>query len=186
MTTFRCFGTGDPAMEAYHDQEWGRPQHNELRLFEHLVLEGFQSGLSWSTVLHKRARFRAVFADFDPEPISRFEDDDVARLLADPGIVRNRRKIEATIHNARALVALHRAGGTLDEVTWRHRATAGRPRPVTWADVPTTSPESVALAKELKKLGFRFVGPTTMYAHLQAVGVIDDHLAGCLVVPMVA
>jgi DNA-3-methyladenine glycosylase I len=182
MTTtvpFRCFGTGDPLMEAYHDEEWGLPVHGEAALFERLALEGFQSGLSWAIVLRKRPGFRAAFADFDPVAVAGFGDDDVARLLADPGIVRNRLKIEATLRNARALVALHESGRTLDEVVWAHRPAEARPRPATWADVPSTSPESVALARELKSLGFRFVGPTTAYASMQACGVVDDHLAGC-------
>lgn len=184
MTTttvpFRCFGTGDPLMEAYHDEEWGRPVHDEEALFERIALEGFQSGLSWAIVLRKRPGFRAAFAGFDPAAVAGFGDDDVARLLADPGIVRNGAKIAATIQNARALVGLHEAGRTLDEVLWGHRPESARPRPATWADVPATSPESVALAKELKSLGFRFVGPTTAYASMQACGVVDDHLAGCL------
>lgn len=180
MTTpQRCFGTGDPLMEAYHDAEWGRPVHDERGLFERIALEGFQSGLSWAIVLRKRPGFRAAFARFDAPSVARFGDDDVARLLADAGIVRNRLKIEATIHNARALVALHEAGRTLDGVLWSHAPTAPRQRPATWADVPATSPESVALARELKALGFRFVGPTTAYAAMQACGVVDDHLVGC-------
>jgi len=183
MTTttvpFRCFGTGDPLMEAYHDEEWGRPVHGEDALFERIALEGFQSGLSWAIVLRKRPGFREAFAGFDPVAVAAFGDDDVARLLADPGIVRNRLKIEATIQNARALVGLHEAGRTLDEVLWRHRPESVRPRPTTWEDVPATSPESVALAKELKSLGFRFVGPTTAYASMQACGIVDDHLVGC-------
>lgn len=184
MTTppFRCFGTGDPLMEAYHDQEWGRAVHDEKGLFERIALEGFQSGLSWAIVLRKRPAFRAAFAGFDAATVAGFGQDDVARLLADAGIVRNRLKIEATIHNARAVVALHEAGRTLDEVLRAHRPVAARPRPATWADVPATSPESVALARELKALGFRFVGPTTAYASMQACGVVDDHLAGCLAV----
>lgn len=177
MTT-RCFGTGDPLMAAYHDEEWGRPVHDEEALFERIALEGFQSGLSWAIVLRKRPAFRTAFAGFDPEVVAEFGGDDVARLLADAGIVRNRLKIEATIHNARALRALHQAGRTLDDVLWSHRPT-DRPRPATWADVPAASPESVALARELKGLGFRFVGPTTAYASMQACGVVDDHLAGC-------
>lgn len=177
--TFRCFGTGDPLMETYHDEEWGRPVHDEHALFERIALEGFQSGLSWAIVLRKRPGFRAAFAQFDPEAVARFGDDDVARLLGDAGIVRNRLKIDATIQNARALTALHEAGRTLDEVLWSHRP-PDRTRPATWADVPATTPESVALARELKGLGFRFVGPTTAYASMQACGVVDDHLVGCL------
>ena len=182
MTTtvpFRCFGTGDPLMEAYHDEEWGLPVHGEAALFERIALEGFQSGLSWAIVLRKRPGFRAAFAGFDPVTVAGFGDDDVTRLLADPGIVRNRLKIEATLRNARALVALHESGRTLDEVLWAHRPDVPRPRPATWADVPSTSPESIALARELKSLGFRFVGPTTAYASMQACGVVDDHLVGC-------
>ena len=176
----RCFGTGDPLMEAYHDEEWGHPVHDETALFERIALEGFQSGLSWAIVLRKRPGFREAFAGFDAATVAGFGDDDVARLLADPGIVRNRLKIEATVHNARALVALHEAGRTLDDVLWSHRPETARPRAATWADVPATSPESVALARELKSLGFRFVGPTTAYASMQACGVVDDHLVGCL------
>lgn len=179
MTILRCFGTGDPLMEAYHDEEWGRPVHDEAALFERIALEGFQSGLSWAIVLRKRPAFRDAFAGFDAAAVGGFGDDDVARLLADTGIVRNRLKIAATIHNARALVALHEAGGTLDEVLWHHRRPEPPPRAATWADVPATSPESVALARELKSLGFRFVGPTTAYATMQACGVVDDHLVGC-------
>lgn len=177
--TFRCFGSGDPLMETYHDEEWGRPVHDEHALFERIALEGFQSGLSWAIVLRKRPGFRAAFAGFDPQVVATFGDDDVARLLTDAGIVRNRPKIDATIHNARTLTALHEAGRTLDEVLWGHRP-EHRARPATWADVPATTPESVALARELKGLGFRFVGPTTAYASMQACGVVDDHLVGCL------
>ncbi len=180
MTTpQRCFGTGDPLMEAYHDEEWGRPVHDESGLFERIALEGFQFGLSWAIVLRKRPGFRAAFAQFDAAAVADFGDDDVARLLVDAGIVRNRLKIEATVANARALVALHDAGRTLDDVLWSHRPAAGHPRPATWTDVPATSPESVALSRELKSLGFRFVGPTTAYASMQACGVVDDHLVGC-------
>lgn len=178
---FRCFGGGDPLMETYHDEEWGRPVHDEHALFERFALEGFQSGLSWAIVLRKRPGFRAAFAGFEPEVVARYGDDDVARLLADAGIVRNRQKIEATIHNARALVALHESGRTLDQVLWAY-VTPDRPRPATWDDVPATTPGSAALAAELKALGLRFVGPTTAYAAMQACGVVDDHLAGCLAV----
>ncbi|BDO43752.1 DNA-3-methyladenine glycosylase I [Cellulomonas sp. NTE-D12] len=178
----RCFGDGDPLLAQYHDEEWGVPVHGEHALFERFALEGFQSGLSWITVLRKRPAFRAAFADFDAEVVAGFGADDVARLMADAGIVRNRAKIEATIANAHALRALHQHGRTLDEVLWSHApepTAESRRRPLTWADVPATSPESTALAKELKRLGFRFVGPTTAYASMQACGVVDDHLAGC-------
>jgi len=175
----RCFGDGDALMAAYHDAEWGEPVHDEHALFERLVLEGFQSGLSWAIVLRKRPAFREVFAGFDPAVVAGFGDDDVERLVADPRIVRNRAKIVATIANARALRALHDAGRTLDAVLWSHAPTADRPRPPTWTQGPSTTPESVALARELKTLGFRFVGPTTAYAAMQACGVVDDHLVGC-------
>jgi len=179
----RCFGDGDPLYAAYHDDEWGTPVHDEHALFERLALEGFQSGLAWITVLRKREAFRAAFAGFDPEVVATYGEADVARLMADAGIVRNRAKIEATIANAHALRALHESGRTLDEVLWSHApALTDRPRPATWADVPAVTAESRALAKELKSLGFRFVGPTTAYAAMQACGLVDDHLAGCPVV----
>lgn len=177
----RCFGDGDPLYERYHDDEWGRPVHGEVELYERFALEAFQSGLAWITVLRKRETFRAAFAGFDPEVVAEYGEDDVARLLADPGIVRNRLKVEAAIHNARALLDLHAAGRTLDELVWSH-APAVRvpvPRPTTFAEVPAQTPESVALAKALKAAGFRFVGPTTAYAAMQACGLVDDHLAGC-------
>jgi DNA-3-methyladenine glycosylase I len=158
----RCFGDGDPLYAAYHDLEWGVAVHDEHALLERLALEGFQSGLAWITVLRKREAFRAAFAGFDAEVVSEFDEADVARLMADAGIVRNRAKIEATIANARALRALHDSGGTLDQVLWSHvPSPSERGRPVTWADVPAVTLESRALAKELKRLGFRFVGPTT-------------------------
>jgi len=175
----RCFGDGDPLYERYHDEEWGRPVTDERGLFERMSLEAFQSGLSWLTILRKRENFRAAFANFEPEAVAGFGDDDVARLMADAGIVRNRAKIEATIANARATVALHEDGGTLRELIWEHRPAPRDAPPQTFADVPSQTPETVALAKELKRRGFRFVGPTTLYALMQATGVVDDHLAGC-------
>jgi len=176
----RCFGDGNPLYEQYHDEEWGKPVHGEHALFERLALEGFQSGLAWITVLRKRPAFRLAFADFDAEVVAQYGEDDVARLMADAGIVRNRAKIDATIANARALRTLHDAGRTLDEVIWSHAPDrSGYVRPATWVDVPASTPESKALAKELKSLGFRFVGPTTAYAAMQACGLVDDHLATC-------
>jgi len=176
----RCFGDGDPLYERYHDEEWGRPVTDERGLFERMSLEAFQSGLSWLTILRKRESFRAAFADFEPDAVARFGDDDVARLMADAGIVRNRAKIEATIANARATVALHADGGTLRELIWeRYRPAPRDAPPQTFADVPSQVPETVALAKDLKRRGFRFVGPTTLYALMQATGVVDDHLADC-------
>jgi len=176
----RCWPVRDEISRAYHDEEWGRPVHGEARLLEKICLEGFQSGLSWDTILRKRPAFRAAFAAFDPEALARYGDEDVERLMADAGIVRNRRKIEATIANGRATAAMHAAGETLAELVWAHRP-PGRPAPRSFADVPPTTPESTALARELKRRGFRFVGPTTVYAMMQAVGVVNDHLAACWV-----
>lgn len=185
METFRCFGTGDPLYEAYHDTEWGVPpssSEDERELFERMSLEAFQSGLAWITILRKREAFRAAFAGFDPAAVAAFDDDDVARLLADAGIVRNRAKIESTIVNARALRAMHERGERLADVFETHRP-APRARRLTRLDeLPASTAESVALAKELKRLGFRFVGPTTAYAAMQALGYVDDHVAGCVAV----
>ena len=176
----RCFGDGDPLYERYHDEEWGRPVTDERGLFERMSLEAFQSGLSWLTILRKRDAFRAAFAGFDPDAVARFGDRDVERLLGDAGIVRNRAKIEATIANARATIALRETGPTLAELVWDRFRPAPRPAaPRTFADVPSQTPETVALSKELKRRGFRFVGPTTLYALMQACGVVDDHLADC-------
>ena len=174
----RCFGDGDPLYERYHDEEWGRPVRDERALFEKLSLEAFQSGLSWLTILRKRDAFRAAFAGFDPDAVARFGAGDVQRLLADAAIVRNRAKIEATIANAGATVALRRSGTRLDELVWAHRPPP-RAAPRTLADVPSQTAEAVALARELKRRGFRFVGPTTVYALMQACGLVNDHLAGC-------
>jgi DNA-3-methyladenine glycosylase I len=174
----RCFGEGDPMMERYHDEEWGLPVLDERGLFERMSLEAFQSGLSWRTILKKRDAFRSAFAGFDPDAVARFGDADVARLLADAGIVRNRAKIEATLANARATVAL-RAAEPLDALIRGHAPAPRDQPPATWADVRARSPETVALARELKRRGFRFVGPTTLYALMQACGLVNDHLAGC-------
>ncbi|WP_454860692.1 DNA-3-methyladenine glycosylase I [Promicromonospora soli] len=182
-TALRCFGDGDPLYEAYHDNEWGVPVHGEPALLERIALEGFQSGLSWITVLRKRPAFREVFEGFDPERVATFGPDDVERLLTDARIIRNRMKIEATINNARAVVALHDSGRTLDELFWSFAPDpAGRPRAVTFGDVPAWTEESKAMSKAMKKEGFRFIGPTTAYAAMQACGLVDDHLAGCPVV----
>jgi DNA-3-methyladenine glycosylase I len=176
--TTRCFGDGDPLYEAYHDEEWGQPVTDERGLFERVSLEAFQSGLSWITILRKRDAFRAAFARFEPDAIARFDEGDVERLLGDAGIVRNRAKIEATIANARATVDLRDAGTPLAELIWSHRP-APRPAPKSFADIPSQLPEAVALAKALKKAGFRFVGPTTIYAGMQACGLVNDHVASC-------
>ncbi|MEA2220185.1 MAG: DNA-3-methyladenine glycosylase [Solirubrobacteraceae bacterium] len=181
MEPQRCWPTTDPLYIAYHDEEWGRPVRDDARLLERLCLEGFQSGLSWITILRKRERFRAVFAGFDADAIARFDDDDVQRLMADAQIVRNRAKIEATIANARATVALHDAGETLADLMWSFAPEHASPPPRALADLPSTTPESKALARELKRRGFRFVGPTTAYALMQATGIVDDHVAGCFV-----
>ena len=177
----RCFGDGDPLYEPYHDEEWGFPVLDERGLYERMTLEAFQSGLSWDTILRKRPAFRAAFAGFEAEALARFGDDDVERLMADAGIVRNRAKIEAAIANGRAAAALHAAGETLDEIIWSHAPAEPGPPPRTLGDMPASTPESAALARELKRRGFRFVGPTTMYALMQAVGVVDDHIADCWV-----
>lgn len=174
----RCFGDGDPLMAAYHDEEWGRPVVGEAALFERLALEGFQSGLSWRVVLRKRDAFREAFHGFAPETVAAFDADDVARLLEDARLVRNRAKIEATIAGARATLALHEAGDSLAALVGRHAPVAGPP-PVAWADVPASTPESTALAAELKRAGFRFIGPTTAYATMQAIGIVNDHLSSC-------
>src|SRR5919112_4196632 len=176
----RCWPTTHPLYIEYHDAEWGRPDVDERTLYEKMVLEGFQSGLSWVTILRKRPGFRAAFANFDPDAVADFGDDDVARLMEDAGIVRNRRKIEAAIVNARATVALRDDGG-LSQLVWRHRPQEPGPAPEAMADLPAQTPESKALAKELKRRGFAFVGPTTMYALMQACGIVNDHLAACWV-----
>jgi DNA-3-methyladenine glycosylase I len=178
----RCFGDGNPLYEAYHDDEWGFPVTDERGLFERLCLEGFQSGLAWITILRKRPAFRDAFAGFEPDAVARFDAADAERLMADAGIVRNRAKIEATIANARATVDLRDAGTPLAELVWAHRP---QPRPAakSLADIPAQVPEASALAKALKRVGFRFVGPTTVYAAMQACGLVNDHIATCPVRP---
>jgi DNA-3-methyladenine glycosylase I len=177
----RCRWVGTDAEYArYHDEEWGTPLHGDRPLFEKMCLEGFQAGLSWISILRRRPGFRAVFHDFDPEAIAAFTDDDVERLMLDDRIIRNRAKILATIGNARATLELIAAGpGALDELMWGFAPTAPRPRPQRFADLAAITPESTALSKALKALGYRFVGPTTMHALMQSSGMIDDHLAGC-------
>ncbi|GAA3658108.1 DNA-3-methyladenine glycosylase I [Microbacterium marinilacus] len=170
----------DPLLQAYYDTEWGLPVRDEQGLFERLSLEGFQSGLSWATILRKRPAFREAFAGFAPDAVAAFDDSDVERLLGDAGIVRNRAKILATIGNARATVALRgdadHAGG-LPDLVWSFQP-AQTPTPRSLAEVPSSSTESIALSKELKRRGFRFVGPTTMFALMEAVGIVDTHLVG--------
>ena len=174
----RCFGDGDPLYAAYHDDEWGAPVTDERGLFERLSLEAFQSGLSWLTILRKREAFRAAFADFEPDAVARFGAREVKRLLNDAAIVRNRAKIDATIANARATVDLRDAGTPLHELVWAHRPPR-QPPPASFAEIPVHTPEAVALAKALKKAGFRFVGPTTIYAAMEACGLVNDHVASC-------
>lgn len=174
----RCGWAGSaPEYLAYHDDEWGRPLRGVTAMFERLCLEGFQSGLSWIVILRKRPAFRVAFAGFEPTAVAGFGDADVRRLLADPGIVRNRAKIEATVHNARAVLQLDTP---LDELVWSFAPEPGsRPRPATLHEVPAITAESTAMARELKRRGLRFVGPTTCYALMQAAGLVDDHVAGC-------
>ncbi len=175
----RCPWAGsDPLYVTYHDEEWGRPSHDEVRLYEKLCLEGFQAGLSWITILRKREAFRAAFAGFDPEVVAGFDELDVRRLLGDAGIVRHRGKIEATIANASAVVSLHEEHETLDALVWSYAPPPG-PAPRTMADLPAQTLESVALSKALKARGFRFVGPTTVYAFMQSMGLVNDHLEDC-------
>jgi DNA-3-methyladenine glycosylase I len=164
----------DPLMRDYYDTEWGMPVRDERGMFERLTLEAFQSGLSWATILRKRPAFREAFDGFDPDLVAAYGGQEVERLVADAGIVRNRRKIEATIVNARATVALRPDGG-LVELVWSFRP-AATPTPMSYDEVPTSSPESLALSKALRSRGFTFVGPTTMYALMEAVGIVDTHL----------
>jgi DNA-3-methyladenine glycosylase I len=173
----RCWESADPAYNEYHDEEWGRPVVDEHGLYERFCLEGFQSGLSWLTILRKRENFRAAFAGFAPERVAEFDEADVERLLADAGIVRHRGKIEAAIANARATVALRETGQTLPELVWSYRVDGPGPR--SRGDWLSKTPGSEALSKELRRAGFRFVGPTTVYAAMQACGVVNDHLATC-------
>jgi DNA-3-methyladenine glycosylase I len=179
----RCpWAVSTPDYLAYHDDEWGRPVHGDRALYERLTLEAFQSGLSWLTILRKREGFRSAFAGFDPDAVAAFGPSDVERLLLDRAIIRNRAKVEATVANARALVALRDAHGegALDTLVWSHAPDpASRPQPRMMADLPATTPQSTALARALKRTGFRFVGPTTAYATMQSCGVVDDHLVGC-------
>ncbi len=172
----RSWGSDDPLLRDYYDTEWGMPVTDERGVFERLSLEAFQSGLSWLTILRKRPAFRTAFAQFEPDVVAAYDEADVARLMADAAIVRNRLKVDATIGNARATLALREAGGLADLV-WSYRPET-TPTPLTWAEVPSQSPESVALAKRLKREGFRFVGPTTVYALMSAIGIVDTHLLG--------
>jgi len=178
----RCFGEGDSLLAEYHDNEWGRPVRDSRALFERLSLEAFQSGLSWRVILAKRPAFRQAFAEFEPETVAGFGPADIERLLADEGIVRNRRKIEAIINNAQALLQMQATGELFGQFLWTF--TGGQtlrrdPRPDHWSQIPSSSPESAAMAKALKARGFRHIGPTTCYALMEATGMVDDHLARC-------
>ncbi|WP_042412317.1 DNA-3-methyladenine glycosylase I [Streptacidiphilus anmyonensis] len=174
----RCpWGLSTPDYVEYHDTEWGRPVHGDTALYERLALEAFQSGLSWITILRRREGFRRAFDGFDPARVAAYDETDVDRLLADEGIIRNRAKIVATIANARALLDLD--GTSLDSLIWSYAPDPAPAAPMSLADIPAVTPESTALAKELKRRGFRFVGPTTAYAMMQACGLVNDHLADC-------
>jgi DNA-3-methyladenine glycosylase I len=173
----RCaWSVGSPEYIAYHDDEWGVPLRDERRLFEKICLEGFQAGLSWITILRRRPGFRAAFDGFDPRVVAEYDESDVERLLGDERIIRHRGKIEATIANARATLELD---VPLAELVWSHAPTVKRPRPTALLEIPAVTPESTALSKALRKRGFRFVGPTTMYALMQSAGLVDDHVEGC-------
>ena len=176
----RCWwAVSAPEYVSYHDEEWGRPVRGDDALYERLCLEAFQSGLAWITILRKREGFRRAFDGFGIDAVARYTDEDVDRLVQDASIVRNRAKIEAAVANARAAADLRSGGGSLTDLVWSF-APPERPAPATPADVPAVTPESTALSKELKRHGFRFVGPTTAYATMQACGVVNDHLAGCV------
>lgn len=180
-TILRCdWGKASPLMERYHDEEWGVPLHDDRRHFEFLILDAFQAGLSWATILNKRENFRRAFAGFDPVRVARFNQRSVTRLLQDAGIVRNRAKIEASITNARAFLQVQEAHGTFDDFIWRFVDGAPRQnRRKSMKQVPATSPQSDRMSRELKALGFRFVGSTICYAYMQAAGLVNDHAVSC-------
>lgn len=177
----RCgWGAATEDYTTYHDLEWGRPVTDDVRLYEKLCLEGFQSGLSWLTILRKRDNFRAAFAGFDPAAVAAYGPDDVERLMADAGIVRHRGKIEAAVSNASAVLDVQARHGSLAALIWSFEPTRrGRPVPIELGEIAARTEQSTALAKELKRFGFRFIGPTTAYAAMQSVGVVNDHLRGC-------
>jgi len=181
MSPARCeWAQGDPQLQLYHDEEWGVPLHDDLRLFEMLILEGFQAGLSWLTVLRKRDAFRRAFAGFEPARVAAFDDDDIARLAQDTSIVRNRAKIRSAVANAEAFLRVRGQEGSFDAYLWRFVGGAPIVRyPASAAEVPATSPESHALSRDLKRHGFAFVGPTIVYAFMQATGLVMDHTVSC-------
>jgi DNA-3-methyladenine glycosylase I len=174
----RCWGDGDPLMEAYHDKEWGFPQHDDQKLFELLLLDNFQAGLSWRTILHKRENFRQAFHDFDPERIARYGDHDRQRLLQDAGIIRNRAKINAAITNAQAFLQIQQEFGSFDKYIWQFTdyQIIKNIDYLTWENIPVSSPESDAMSKDLKARGFKFVGTD---AYMQSIGLVNDHLKHC-------
>ena len=182
----RCFGgPDDPLMMRYHDEEWGVPVHDDRLMFEFLALEGAQAGLSWRTILNKRENFRKAFDNFDLTQVSAYANDDRKRLLADPGIVRNRAKIDATINNAQRFLAVQKEYGSFDRYIWQFTGykPLRRPGPITLENMPSQTPESETMSRDLKSRGFRFVGPTICYAHMQAVGMVNDHITGCFRAP---
>ena len=182
----RCFGgPDDPLMMRYHDEEWGVPVHDDRLLFEFLCLEGAQAGLSWQTILNKRQNYRIAFDNFDPAKIAKYTDREKKRLLANEGIVRNRLKVDAFINNAQQFLYLQREFGSFDKFIWQFTPQEGyrRPGEVTFETVPAMTPQSQAMSKELKKRGFRFVGPTICYAFMQAVGMVNDHISDCFLAP---
>ncbi|MFZ1891061.1 MAG: DNA-3-methyladenine glycosylase I [Formosimonas sp.] len=178
----RCFWCGEDELYVhYHDHEWGVPMHDDTRLFEKICLEGFQSGLSWYTILKRRETFRVAFKKFDIQKVARFTETDVERLLQDTGIIRHRGKIEATINNAQCALALIAEFGSLDAYFWQYVPPASeRPATITRSTIPASTPTSTRLSKDLKKRGWKFVGPTTCYAFMQAMGLVDDHIEGCM------
>ncbi len=182
MTTrTRCWGDGDPLMEAYHDTEWGVPLHDDRALFEFLLLDNFQAGLSWRTILHKREGFRKAFHNFDAQRIAAYGDRDRQRLLADANIIRNRAKVGAAITNAQAFLAVQQEFGSFDRYIWQFTDYQTRlyPPAVNWDNLRVSSPESDAMSADLKQRGFKFVGTVTCYAYMQSIGMVNDHLSGC-------
>ena len=175
----RCFGNNSPLYAKYHDDEWGVPVHDDRVLFEFLILEGAQAGLSWETILNKRENYRTAFAGFDPAKVARFTPAKVAKLLTDPGIVRNRLKVNGAVKNAKAFLVVQKEYGSFDRYIWSFAPRAHKSRPRTLRELPARTPESDAMSKDLTKRGFTFVGSTICYAFMQAVGLVDDHMRTC-------
>jgi DNA-3-methyladenine glycosylase I len=176
----RCWGDGDDLMTAYHDREWGRPLHDDKKIFEFLILEGMQAGLNWRMILNKRENFRQAFHRFDPAKVARYRDRDIRRLLADAGIIRNRQKIMAAVNNAKCFLAVQKEFGTFDKYIWGFvNGTPVRNNLRSFAEMPSRTPLSDAISKDLKARGFKFVGSTVVYSHMQATGMVNDHLLHC-------